>query len=157
FNATAIGWAAQVSASDALVLGNSSVRVGIGVSNPTSKLDIAAQDGLRITGFQPFLTLRDSHAGNARSVIQGFNASTNSFPQTFNGGNAGMVRQSGSGRVGIGTTSPDMTLSVNGNADKPGGGSWLNFSDERLKDIAGRFTPGLEAIMKLQPIRYQYK
>ncbi|MBA2731295.1 MAG: tail fiber domain-containing protein, partial [Acidobacteria bacterium] len=61
------------------------------------------------------------------------------------------------GRVGIGTTTPDQTLTVNGNASKPGGGSWLAFSDERLKNINGRFTTGLRAVMQLQPIRYQYK
>jgi len=39
-NATAIGANATVSASDALVLGNSFVSVGIGTSIPTSKLDV---------------------------------------------------------------------------------------------------------------------
>jgi hypothetical protein len=48
-------------------------------------------------------------------------------------------------------------LSVNGNASKVGGGSWATFSDERLKNIHGRFTPGLSALMKLQPIRFEYK
>ncbi len=38
-----------------------------------------------------------------------------------------------------------------------GGGSWLAFSDERLKNIKGRFTGGLKAVMKLQPLRYEYK
>ena len=33
------------------------------------------------------------------------------------------------GEVGIGTTSPDALLTVNGTADKPGGGSWSTFSD----------------------------
>ena len=61
------------------------------------------------------------------------------------------------GRVGIGTTSPDQLLSVNGNASKVGGGSWASFSDERLKNIKGRFTPGLNAVMRLQPLRYEYK
>lgn len=61
------------------------------------------------------------------------------------------------GRVGIGTATPDQLLSVNGNASKAGGGSWATFSDERLKNIKGRFTPGLEAVMRLQPIRYEYK
>src|SRR5207302_3989794 len=41
------------------------------------------------------------------------------------------------GRVGIGTTIPDQSLSVDGDASKIGGGSWLNFSDERLKNIKG--------------------
>ena len=61
------------------------------------------------------------------------------------------------GRIGIWTTTPDMPLTVNGGASKPGGGSWANFSDERLKDIKGRYTTGLKAIMQLQPLRYEYK
>lgn len=41
-------------------------RIGLGTTTPTSRLDIAAQDGLRISGFQPFFTLTDTSAGNAR-------------------------------------------------------------------------------------------
>src|ERR1700730_15030038 len=62
-----------------------------------------------------------------------------------------------SGKGGIGTTSPDQLLTVNGVASKPGGGSWATFSDERLKTIKGHFTSGLNAVMQLQPIRYEYK
>ena len=61
------------------------------------------------------------------------------------------------GRVGIGTTAPDQLLSVNGDASKIGGGSWQSFSDERLKNIKGRFNSGLSAVMRLQPLRYEYK
>ncbi len=61
------------------------------------------------------------------------------------------------GLVGIGTMSPDETLSVNGSADKPGGGSWDVFSDARLKTVEGGFDAGLEAILKLTPVRYRYK
>ncbi|PYS85814.1 MAG: hypothetical protein DMF70_03580 [Acidobacteria bacterium] len=62
------------------------------------------------------------------------------------------------GFVGINTSAPDQFLSVNGDADKSlGGGSWQFFSDERLKNIKGRFNSGLKAVMQLQPIRYQYK
>ena len=64
---------------------------------------------------------------------------------------------SATGNVGIGTDAPDNTLTVNGTADKPGGGSWGTFSDERLKNIKGRFAPGLKAVMQLQPLRYEYK
>jgi hypothetical protein len=48
-------------------------------------------------------------------------------------------------------------LSVNGTANKPGGGSWDVFSDERLKNIKGSFNSGLKALMQLQPLRYEYK
>src|SRR5713226_4031216 len=63
---------------------------------------------------------------------------------------------SNTGRVGIGTSAPDQTLSVNGDASKTGGNTWLSFSDERLKTIKGRFSTGLKAVMQLQPIRYEY-
>jgi hypothetical protein len=61
------------------------------------------------------------------------------------------------GNVGIGTTAPNATLTVNGTATKPGGGSWGTFSDERLKTIRGSFTSGLHAVMQLRPFRYEYK
>jgi endosialidase-like protein len=61
------------------------------------------------------------------------------------------------GRVGIGTATPDQLLSVNGDASKAGGGSWQTFSDTRLKNISGPFKSGLNAVMRLQPLRYQYR
>jgi hypothetical protein len=61
------------------------------------------------------------------------------------------------GRVGIGTASPDQLLSVNGDASKSGGGSWQTFSDTRLKNISGEFKRGLNAVMRLQPLRYEYR
>jgi hypothetical protein len=61
------------------------------------------------------------------------------------------------GRVGVGTLFPDQTLSVNGNASKSGGGSWLTFSDERLKNLGKNYRPGLKAVMQLQPLFYEYK
>ena len=61
------------------------------------------------------------------------------------------------GAVGIGTSVPDATLSVNGGADKPGGGSWGTFSDRRLKTLDGAFGSGLSKILKINPVRYRYK
>jgi len=59
--------------------------------------------------------------------------------------------------VGIGTTTPDSLLTVNGSADKPGGGSWGTYSDGRLKTVNGSFGGGLNQVMQLRPIRYRYK
>ena len=59
--------------------------------------------------------------------------------------------------VGIGTTAPDNLLTVNGTADKPGGGSWGTYSDGRLKTVNGSFAEGLGQVMQLRPIRYRYK
>jgi hypothetical protein len=68
-----------------------------------------------------------------------------------------LILNEAGGNVGIGTTAPTQLLSVNGTAGKPGGGTWDVFSDERLKNIKGRFNTGLKALMQLQPIRYEYK
>jgi len=59
-------------------------------------------------------------------------------------------------KVGIGTTTPDNNLTVNGTADKPGGGSWGTYSDRRLKTVDGGFNSGLSQILKLHPVRYRY-
>ena len=54
---------------DGLAISDSG-NVGIGTTSPSSKLDIVAQDAIRATGFQPFLTLRDSSDSNKGSRIQ---------------------------------------------------------------------------------------
>ena len=75
-----------------------------------------AQDGLAVTGFQPFITLRDTNAGNARSIVQGVNGDIVLIPNSFIGGGAAMVIQTGSGNVGIGTSQPGERLHVVGRA-----------------------------------------
>jgi hypothetical protein len=90
--------------------------IGIGTQAPSSKVEIAAQDGLAVTGFQPFITLRDANGGNARSVVQGVNGDIVLIPNSFIGGGAAMVLLTGSGNVGIGTSQPEERLHVVGNA-----------------------------------------
>ena len=60
------------------------------------------------------------------------------------------------GYVGIGTSSPTSLLSVNGAADKIGGGSWATFSDERVKSDIKPFTDGLSLLLKLKPVTFKY-
>lgn len=87
--------------------------VGIGVEIPTSKLEIAAQDGLAITGFQPFLTLRDTNAGfNTRSILAGANGDFGFHPNSFIGGSPAVIIKDGSGNVGIGVSNPAARLQV---------------------------------------------
>lgn len=104
-------------------------------------------------------------------VIQGSSDGTKQLELGYKtSGNYGVIQaiQQGSGYrtlalqplggyVGIGTTNPDSFLSVNGSADKPGGGSWGTFSDARLKDVGGEFTHGLADLDGLQPVYYHYK
>lgn len=86
--------------------------VGIGTTTPSSTLEIASQNGLAITGYQPYLTLRDANAGNARSIIQGVNGDMALFSSAFIGGNAPVVIKNSTGYVGIGTIGPSAQLSV---------------------------------------------
>lgn len=86
--------------------------VGIGTSPSNSKVEIAAQDGLAITGYQPFLTLRDTNAGNTRSILAGGNGDFGFYPNSFIGGYPAMILKNGTGNLGIGTPSPSALLSV---------------------------------------------
>lgn len=135
--------------------------VGIGTASPTAKLHVndatAAFNGgignLSLTNStdttKHLLIGYDTALGaNGSGWLQAGKAGTGPGPILIN---------ADGGNVGIGTSAPTALLSVNGTANKPGGGSWDVFSDERLKNIKGRFTSGLHAVMQLQPIRYEYK
>jgi hypothetical protein len=144
---------------------------------PTSSIDIAASGNVGIGTASPGRTLTVNSAAN--TVIQvvdatsgtattdGFQviqAGLNSFLENQEAGNLTLrtsatdrITITSTGNVGIGTAAPTDLLSVNGNASKPGGGSWSVFSDERLKNIKGPFISGLNAVMRLQPVRYEYK
>ncbi len=61
------------------------------------------------------------------------------------------------GRVGIGTNSPDQLLTVNSsNASKVGGGTWSAFSDARIKDITGNYEHGLAEILQVNVKTFKY-
>lgn len=87
--------------------------VGIGSPTPQAKLEIVSQDALRLVGYQPFLTLLDSNAGNARGRIQGVNGDIVLEPESFvNGSNpASSVTISSSGNVSV------KCLTIRGGAD----------------------------------------
>jgi hypothetical protein len=61
------------------------------------------------------------------------------------------------GGVGINTPTPTATLSVNGTANKPGGGAWTTYSDERLKKSVQPLSGVLEKLLALRGVSFEYK
>jgi endosialidase-like protein len=60
-------------------------------------------------------------------------------------------------RLSISTSAKAYDLHVDGSAGKPGGGSWSNASDLRLKNIDREYSKGLQEVIKLRPIEFHYK
>ena len=86
--------------------------IGIGTSSPTSRVEILGQDGLAITGFQPFLTLRDTNSG-LRSLVSAGSGDLGFYPSSFIGGIPAVLIKNSTGNVGIGTGSPSQLVHVN--------------------------------------------
>ena len=131
---------------------NGSGNVGIGTESPSARLSVVstttnAFDNTAIfeaVGIGPW----DSHIH--------YGPTGDWYIRSASAAGKVLIQDSG-GTVGIGTSNPDATLSVNGTASKPGGGSWAVFSDERLKRVTGRYTRGLAEVLRLEPIRFEYR
>ena len=141
---------------------------GIGVANPLYQLDVLHEGntGLHVKssasfsaidndGFSGDAAIRFYKAGVSQWNIR--NRPADNYLEFFElgGGGSRMVIQDATGFVGIGTT-PTALLSVNGTANKPGGGSWTVFSDARLKDNVIEYKEGLEQLLKINPVKYHY-
>jgi hypothetical protein len=61
------------------------------------------------------------------------------------------------GSLGIGVTVPNYQLHLSlDSAGKPGGGSWTNSSDRRLKQNINAYQDGLAEIQKIRPVTFHY-
>ncbi len=136
--------------------------VGVGTGSPNARVDLKQLEDT----FAGSLHLRRATTNDTWAVATGVDnhlyfgyatdASLANAAADFTV-NPLVLTSTNGGRVGIGTNAPDQKLSVNGDASKNGGGAWLVFSDERLKNIRGTFNSGLKAVMQLQPLRYEYR
>jgi|GEM_PF-6875699 len=138
--------------------------VGIGTTSPARPLTVKDDDGTSSgahwigefagEGSQLFI----GYVGDGSAVTNMRVLSANSVPLALgtSGANDAIWIKS-NGDVGIGTTSPQFLLHVNGSAGKPGGGSWSASSDRRLKKNVTVLTGALDRLAKLQGVNYQWR
>lgn len=114
--------------------------VGIGTSAATSKLDVVAQDAIRITGFQPFQTWRDSNDTNKGFRIQTAGGATLFSNDATGGGTyTERMRLDSSGNLLSGTTDSGPT-SGTGVKIRPGLGSSVANVDSRSDNSSVGFS-----------------
>lgn len=118
--------------------------VGIGITNPTSKLEL--------NGNAQFYTSPSNN--NAvlsihNTTLTGQGDNNTHFGYNFGGVVTNFIRGT--------DTRVDGNLIVGGVAYKSGGGDWAASSDARLKNIDGAYTVGLEEIVSLKPVRFHYR
>jgi len=142
-------------------------KLGVGTSNPQNELHIVGLAKFELpTGSIAVSTpggwpgvIAFSSNGHRRDIIvddSSLRFLTSPSSSAAPADNGITIREDGN--VGIGTNFPgSYKLAVNGSAAKPGGGSWSNFSDIRLKEINGDYKAGLSEVSKLNPVRYRYK
>ncbi|MBS1538987.1 MAG: tail fiber domain-containing protein [Bacteroidetes bacterium] len=139
--------------------------VGIGVTTPSYPLEVTAANGTSAQFLGDLLLRGTGGSGGVGKLLFG-NTTNSSQWQIGAGSGALQISRTAqadditilwnSGNVGIGTTAPTSKLSVNGTADKPGGGSWGTFSDARLKQDVQHYSSGLSDVLKINPVTYHY-
>jgi hypothetical protein len=145
--------------------------VGIGTNNPGSdvKLQLAgANANIRIQESEgsPYIELGDS--SGQKGYLQWFSStnrlmlysSGHAYPVAIGRTDLGGIfvdTETNGSDVGIGTESPQYKLHVAGSAGKPGGGSWTNSSDRRLKKNIHDLDGSLDRLLQLRSVSFEYK
>ncbi|CAN0449518.1 unnamed protein product, partial [Phaeothamnion confervicola] len=159
--------------------------VGIGTTSPSNKLTVEGGTSSVVVGSatdNELLMLRNSQGGSVVNAMQTVHGGTTfdfwyGINPVSSGGSLGFFSNDGTGakqwfvyslvnqnilfplsagNIGIGTDMPSSKLSVNGNADKVGGGAWETFSDARMKKNVVSYTKGLSDILKINTVSFQY-
>ena len=133
--------------------------VGIGTTTPGEKLHISSPSGNVISLVE---TASGSFAqyqlksGATNSWVFGTQNDYLSNSLVFRNVSDRMVITTG-GNVGIGTTTPSYQLQLStDSAAKPTSALWTIASDERIKENISPYTKGLDVLMSINPVTYDY-
>lgn len=99
------------------------------------------------------------YAGGAGNMYLGYNGSQATL--ALDGAHTLYVGPSGAWNFTYGGSfamniQTDGSITIAGNAYKPGGGAWLSSSDDRLKRNVAPYYAGLKHVMRLRPISFEY-
>jgi Chaperone of endosialidase len=122
-----------------------------------SPLNIASGDGLGGMHMYGYVNGGWNYLSSIAAAYKG-DGTTNLSNLVFQTSNSVRMTIDETGNVGINTTTPTagFKLSVNGSAEKSGGGSWATYSDSRVKRNIRQFTEGLATLEKINPVWFQY-
>lgn len=137
-------------------------KVGIGTPAPMTKLDIQGEtDAVVLSrinqiGNRSWSGWRLDRNGSEKWFIGLGTVNDNLLFRRTASSNDMVISEAGN--VGIGRVPTTYKLEVAGDALKTAGGSsWQTSSDERLKNVTGEYTLGLNNIFRLRPVTFHYK
>lgn len=132
-----IGNGTSTTANNAMVVLKNG-RTGIGTNAPQTKLHIDGGTDAGLVNNSGYFVIGDVTSSNL--VFD-----NNEIISRNNGANNTLYLQNEGG-----------ALETGGTAAKPGGGSWAATSDARLKQNVTQYKDGLQQLLKINPVYYQY-